>query len=567
MHGLRLVMSSTLLSRMLGAVRDSATASLFGLGPVMDVFAFSFRVPNLARQLFGEGALSAAFLPAFTRVYEASESSDRRPAWQLASAVFTLLAVVLTGLVLVAELGLAAWHLHDGRSGLLLGLTAMMLPYSVLICLAAQVSAVLHALGRFGWASVVPIVLNICWRTGVWVAGKVAGGDQPKQAYVLAGAVLIAGVLQLSTQIPELYRRGFRWSWEWQPVWPEVKSIGRAILPVTIALSITQINSVLDSGIAWLFSRPEEGSAEIPWWPGHEYPLRAGTVSALYFAERIYQFPLGVFGVALGTVLFPLLARHAARRELGRLRDDLTLALRLVLVIGIPASLGLMAVAEPLTRLLLQHGRFTAENTARTAGMICAYSMGVWAYCGIPVLFRGCYALGDRRVPLQIGMLAVLSDTVLNLTLIWVLAERGLASSTALTAMGQLALLIVSLQRRLGRFDWRQLGSTALRAGLAALVMYGVCLGVQRVQPDWREVLQNLLPGRPVWGRVGGDLLSVALPVLVGGGGYLLAAWGLGVEELWLFARRDLGDTPDPKTPGPDTPGSDAVTPDVVDSI
>jgi putative peptidoglycan lipid II flippase len=215
------------------------------------------------------------------------------------------------------------------------------------------------------------------------------------------------------------------------------------------------------------------------------------------------------------------------------------LALRLVLVIGIPASLGLMAVAEPLTRLLLQHGRFTAEDTVRTAGMISAYSLGVWAYCGIPVLFRGCYALGDRRIPLQIGMLAVLSDTVLNLTLIWVLAERGLASSTALTAMGQLALLTVSLQRRLGRFDWRQLGSTALRAMVAALLMYAVCRGVQQWQPNWREVLGNLLPGRPGWGRVGGDLVSLVLPVLAGGGAYLLMAWGLGLDELWLFARRD----------------------------
>jgi putative peptidoglycan lipid II flippase len=539
MHGLRVVISSTLASRLLGAIRDTATASLFGLGPVMDAFSFAFRIPNLARRLFGEGALSAAFLPAFTRLYEAADPSDRRPAWQLASAVFSLLAVVLTALVLLAELGLAIWHLRDGQSGLLVGLTATLLPYAVLICLAAQVSAVLHALGRFGWASFVPIVLNLCWLIGVWVAGRVAGGDQPTQAYVLAGAILLAGVLQLALQIPELYRRGFRWSWQWQPVWSEVQAIGRAILPVTIALSITQINSVLDSGIAWLFSRPAEGSAAIPWWPGREFPLRAGTVSALYFAERIYQFPLGVFGVALGTVLFPLLARHAARGELGRLRDDLTLALRLVLVIGIPASLGLMVVAEPLTRLLLQHGRFTAEDTVRTAGMISAYSLGVWAYCGIPVLFRGCYALGDRRIPLQIGMLAVLSDTVLNLTLIWVLAERGLASSTALTAMGQLALLTVSLQRRLGRFDWRQLGSTALRAVVAAALMYAVCRGVQAGQPNWREVLERLFPTRPAWGRIGGDLVSLVLPVLAGGGVYLWAAWVLGLDELWLFVRRD----------------------------
>jgi len=539
MNGLRVVISSTLASRLLGAIRDTATASLFGLGPVMDAFSFAFRIPNLARRLFGEGALSAAFLPAFTRLYETSDPLDRRPAWQLASAVFSLLAVVLTGLVLLVEAGLGLWSLRGGGSPLLLGLTATMLPYAVLICLAAQVSAVLHALGRFGWASFVPIVLNLCWLGGLWVASRAAPGDQVAQAYLMAGAILLAGVLQLALQVPELYRRGFRWSWHWQPVWTEVVAIGRAILPVTIALSITQINSVLDSGIAWLFSQPAGGSPDIPWWPGRTWPLQTGTVSALYFAERIYQFPLGVFGVALGTVLFPLLARHAARQQFDRLRDDLTLALRLVLVIGIPASLGLLAVAEPLTRLLLQHGKFTAADTARTAGMISAYSLGVWAYCGIPVLFRGCYALGDRRVPLQIGMLAVLSDTVLNLTLIWILAEQGLASSTALTAMAQFALLAWSLQRRLGRFDWRQLRSTALRAGLAGLLMWGACRGLQMVQPDWHTLLAGWLPGHPKWARIGSDLVGLVVPVLLGSTVYLLAAWALGIDELWLLARRD----------------------------
>ncbi|MCY2962694.1 MAG: murein biosynthesis integral membrane protein MurJ [Planctomycetota bacterium] len=543
------MISSTLLSRVLGAVRDTATAGLFGLGPVMDAFAFAFRIPNLARRLFGEGALSATFLPAFSKEYEHSAATGHRGAWQLTSAVLTLLALGLTGLVIVGELILAlmAHFAYDGgKAELLLGLTAVMLPYAVLICLAAQVSAVLQALGRFGWPSFVPVVLNICWLTGVWAAHRWAHEQPTAQAYTMAAAILLAGVFQLALQIPELYRLGFRYEREWRPVWGDVMGIIRAILPVTIALSITQINSVLDSLVAWVFSRPPNGSLTMALPGSPEYPLQAGAVSALYFGERIYQFPLGVFGVALGTVLFPLLARHAARGELKRLRDDLSLALRLVLVIGIPASLGLMAVAHPLTRALLQHGEFGESDANRTSAMISAYSLGVWAYCGIPVLFRGFYAVGDRTAPLRIGMFAVLLDTVLNLTLIWFLAEQGLACSTAISAMAQFGLLCVLLQRRVGRFDWPRFWVTACKALVASLVMLAVCLLVQQNQPDWGEMLTVVIPRGHRWLRVGGDLVALGVPVAIAGLVYLLMAWILSLNDLWLLFQRDKseGDLP-----------------------
>lgn len=525
--GLRTVISSTILSRLLGMVRDIATASLFGLGPVMDAFAFAFRIPNLARRLFGEGALSAAFLPVFAREFEKSNAEGSQSAWQLASAVFSLLSAVLAILVVVGELGLALFAANsaDSSSRLLIGLTAVMLPYAVLICLAAQVTAVLHALGEFTIPALLPVVLNLCLLATIWLVDPLFDPDRVAQAYALAVCVLIAGVLQLALQLPGLHRLGFRFSFQWKPVWPAVTQILRSMLPVTLGLSITQINTMLDSCIAWAFSRAVDGPAQMSIFGHPNYPLEAGAVSALYYGERIYQFPVGVFGVALGTVLFPLFSRHAARGEFDRLRDDLTLALRLVLVIGLPASAGLMLVAEPFMRLLFQHGDFHAADASRTASVIIAYGAGVWAYCGIPVLYRGFYAAGHNTAPVRIGLIAVASDLVLNLTLIWPLAERGLAYSTALSAGLQVVVLSLTIQKYVGRLDWGQLLSTATRTLFATASMSVVCL----------VSLQFCPTGESMTAKAAGLLVPLCLGVVT----YFAAAYLLRIEELWLLFRRD----------------------------
>src|SRR5262249_22515878 len=269
---------------------------------------------------------------------------------------------------------------------------------------------------------------------------------------------------------------GFRFDRRWEAVRPALREIMRAMLPVTLGLSITQINTVLDRLIAWSLTRPVDGSAGWLEATGLAFPLEPGAVSALSYAERMYQFPLGVFGVALGTVLFPLLSRHAARGEFDRVRDDLSLGLRLVIVIGVPASLGLALVNEPLTRILFQRGQFTAADTVRTAAVLVAYSVGVWAYCGIPILYRGFYAVGERRLPVIVGMGAGGLDLALNLSLIWPFAERGLAASTALSAAIQVMCLAWLIQTRIGRLDWARLATTTLKTGLATGAMSAVCL-------------------------------------------------------------------------------------------
>ncbi len=520
-----LVMSvMTVLSRILGLVRDIAMAQLFGLSPVMDAFTVAFRIPNLSRKLFGEGALATSFIPIFTRELQ---HPDRKTAWVLASAVLGWLTLFLSVLVVLGEWGLAAWIWWGSVSAetrVLIELTALMLPYLVLICVASQMGAILNSLGNFRWPATVPVILNLVWLIGVWWVTPWFSTSE-SQARALALCILISGVLQVLVQWPTLRRAGFRFEWDWRPVRPQVKEILKTMLPVVLGLSITQINTFSDSLIAWGFSHPVgDAQAAMPLWGSPRYPLAAGAVSALYYGERMYQFPLGVFGVALGTAIFPLLARHAARGEMDNLRQDLSLGMRLVLVIGVPASAALVWLAHPIARCLFERGEFTPADTIRTAQIIAAYGCGVWAYCGLLILQRGCYAVGDRATPLKLGLISMGLNLVLNLTLIWFIAERGLAVSTSLCAMLQVLALVWAIQKRVGQLDWGPLQSCAFRTMVATALMSAAGLGLM----DYCQRDE----------RLSGKLLGLAVPFLGASLTYLSAAWILRLEELWMVVRK-----------------------------
>ena len=318
---------------------------LFGAGPVMDAFTVAFRLPNLARVLLGEGALTTAFLPIVVEeIHQRGRESAARVTW----AVFLVLALILCLLVLLVEviLGLLVCCVElTPQTRLLCVLTAMLIPYVILICLAAQLSSVLNALGQFVWPALVPVVLNVVWLASVrtliplWT-------DVTQQMYATSVCVVLAGGLQLLFLLPAIRRCGFGYRNDWREALGSVQRLLREMLPVVIGLSITQLNSVVDSLVAWGFSRPEDGPAWMPLPGSPLYPLNPGTATAIYLGQRLYQFPLGVFGVALGTVLFPLLTRHAQRGEMDRLRGDLSLGIRLVLAIGLPASAGLMLIVR-----------------------------------------------------------------------------------------------------------------------------------------------------------------------------------------------------------------------------
>lgn len=526
----RLVSLMTFLSRILGLVRDMGMAMLFGNGPIMDAFSIAFRVPNLARRLFGEGALSTAFLPAF--IHE-REQQGLTSAWRLATATLVWLAQFLCAVVLAGLLFLVALYAAGFDSAeyqLLFGLTAVMLPYLVLICLVAQISAVMHAHNSFGWPAFSPLILNGLWIIAIWGVAPWCASPE-SQVYVMAVTILIAGGVQLVSLFGPLQRLGYRYASDWRDARSQVRDVIRGMMPVLIGLSIAQINSVSDSLIAWGFSAPVEiiepgdGLLIASW--NLAYPLEPGTASALYFGQRLLQFPLGLFGLALGTVLFPLMTRHAAAQRIDRMQRTLLLGLKQVIGVGLPASAGMIILAGPITRLLFEYGQFTSDDSVQTSQMIAAYGAAVWSSCALLILHRGFYALGDRLTPLYVGLQMVVLNLILNFSLIWIWEGVGLAISTAICAAVQVVLVIHKFERQIGRLDRGELGKTILQTTLAVTAMSVVCGGLLFLLPEAVSFI--------------GRLRNVVVPMVAAIGVYFLAAWWFKMDFLWaLFRRRGM---------------------------
>lgn len=517
--GLRIVSLCTLVSRVLGFIRELAIAGLWGLSPVSDAFIGAFRIPNLARALFGEGALSAAFTPLFVRE---QEQLGRNAAMQLASSVFVWLGLRLTALVAVVELVIAAtiWLAPLGAElRLWLVLTTLMLPYLPLICLTAQMGAVLNALGHFAWPALLPVLFNVSSLAAIWVLQRFELTAED-QAHWLAGFVVLTGFLQLAAPWPQLWRLGFRLRGNWLAMRDRIRELLSMMAPVVIGLSITQVNTFCDTLIALVMSRPQDVAASA--WR----PLEFGTASALNLGQRLYQFPLGILGVALGTVIFPVLTRHAERGDWQRLRDDLSLGLRLVFLTGMPASAGLWLLADPLAVVLFQRGNVTDANAQQIAEMIAAYGLGVWAFCGLLIVQRGYYAIGDRITPLRIGLSVVVVNLLLNFGLIFWIGGRGLALSTSLCGILQFGLCLLFIQGRIGRLPWWSLASHAGRAVLAVLGMTAVA---------WL-VLQQLAAGAM---NSSGRLLQLCATILAAIVSYALLAAILRLDEFWMLLRPD----------------------------
>lgn len=525
--GLWITSLGILSSRVLGMLREMVTAALLGMsgGGVMDAFVVAFRLPNTFRRLFGEGALAISYLP----VLSATLEKDRLRASQLATAVLVLLGLLLAFVVLGAEAlcwGLSMLSPSGSADRLVLGLTAMMLPYLWFICLAAQVTATLHALGEFSVPAMAPSLLNICWLLAAWIVAPWYSSDKATQAYVLAAAITLAGGLQLAVQLPALRRLGVRFDFQLPPVREHLRAILLGMGPVMIGLAATQLNTWIDSLLAWALTQ-HDAAQETVAWLGHQvrYPLEPGAASAIYYGERLYQFPQGMLGIAVATVIFPLLSRHAARGHLDRLGRDLSLGMRLVLFTSIPASAGLVLLAEPTARLLFEHGEFTAADTARTARTIAVYGTGVWAYCAMPVVTRGFYAVGDRHTPMYAGLWGMGLNLLMNLLLVWPLQEAGLALSTALTTGLQTLWLMWIFSRRESRIHWHTLGRTFWRTVVASALM--------TLAAGW---VLTQLPSRPGWPS---ELARVAVPLFVAGVVFTLTSWALGLTELrWLVGRR-----------------------------
>ncbi len=516
--------------RVLGMVRDMATAALLGVAGkhgVADTFLFAFRIPNLFRSLFGEGALTVSYLPVLTAQME----NDPQAARQLSSVVISLLAVLLTAVAAAGELLLGLIWLVWGDSPsveLLLGLSAVMLPYLVLICVAAQLSTMFYAVRHFTAPALAPSMLNIVWLIAAWIGARWFAHQQIVQAYLLAVAVVVGGVAHVAVQLPTLRRLGFHFDYNWSAAREGVMRIGRNMTPMIVGLAILQINTLVNGMIAWGLAAAQGGPQTIAWLGGVHYPMQQGAVAALYYGDRICDYPLGIVGLPVAVALFPLLCRHAVRGDHRQLGDDMTLGLRLILFLSVPAGVGLILLAQPITRLIYERGEFHPEDTVRVASMIVCYASGIWANCAWPVLVRGFYALNDHGTPVRVGAATVALNLALNLTLIWPLAEAGLAISTTVAAIVQLFVLMAIFSCRLAPLGWRSLAATTARTVLATGIMAVVVHATLAWMPD----------GKPLVSQA----IRVGVPLIAGVAAYCGAYLLLGGRELSMLIRGGIAD-------------------------
>jgi putative peptidoglycan lipid II flippase len=450
--------------------------------------------------LFGEGALSAALIPVLTRrVHDQGDDS----AAALTGCVFAWLALVVTALVVVGEgLLLAFWAvLPTGeRADLTLAMTGMLLPYAVLICLVAAAGGVLNVRGRFAVPAAAPILLNLVLITALFGANALRPDAPAWRIWVLAWAVLVAGVLQLAWQLRSLRTAGFHVRWSLNRADPGLREIATAMLPMIVGLAAVQINTLSDTIIA-LACVPYEGGPAV-----------------LYYAQRLYQFPLGVFSLAFATAVFPTLSAYAAADDRAALREALVKTGRAVLFIGVAATLGLIVTARPLVQSLFERGEFTSEDTRRVSVTLAAYAAGVWAYGLNHILVRAFFAMGDRKTPMRVALAMVVVNVALNLALVWRWEEAGLGGATAICGSLQFVWLGSVLARRIAPVPWRELIPSVARFLVAGVLMIASVVVVDRAI------------GGPA-GDVGAVVRLIAL-VPAGIASYLLTARVLGAREL-----------------------------------
>jgi putative peptidoglycan lipid II flippase len=433
---------ATLLSRVLGYARDMALAAVFGAGPVTDAFLVAFRIPNLLRRLLAEGALATAVIPVLgeSLARDSREAFHRLTRAVAGAGVITLTVAAGLGMLLspwVVRVMTPGWAGDPATEALAVWLTRLMFPYLVLVGLAALASGILNVHHRFFSAALAPAILNVSMILGaLFLSARI---EPPITA--LAVGVLAGGLGQFLVQVPELGRLGVPLapSAEWRH--PAVMTIARRLVPVTFGLAGAQVTVLVNTILASL--------------------LPQGSVSYLYYADRVMEFPLGVFGIALATASLPTMSAQAARGEHQELRGTLAFTLRLATFVAVPAALGLLVLGTPIVRLLFERGSFSAAESAATARALAAYAVGLPAFSATRIAAQVFYALGDTRTPVIIGLGAVAVNVVLALGLMWPLGHAGLALASSLSAYVQLALLLGVLRRRLG-----SLGARPMRRSL-----------------------------------------------------------------------------------------------------
>ncbi|HSW92924.1 MAG TPA: murein biosynthesis integral membrane protein MurJ [Gammaproteobacteria bacterium] len=461
MKSTSVVAGMTLVSRVLGFLRDMVTAQLFGAGAAFDAFSVAFRIPNLLRRLFAEGSFSQAFVPILS---EYQKNRSHAEVNQFINAVagtlgFILVCVTIFGVIfapLIIRVFAPGFETHGPRFDMAVLMLRITFPYLLFISLTAFAGAILNTYSRFWVAAFTPVFLNICMiAAAFWLAPRLH-----IPIIGLAWGVLIAGIVQLFFQFPFLRRLLLLPKPTIRFRDPGVMRVLKLMVPALFGVSVSQVNLLLDTLFASF--------------------LIIGSVSWLYFSDRLMEFPLGVIGVAISTVILPHLSRHHASQSARDFSDTLDWALRLVLLVGLPAAVVFAVISGPLFSTLLQHGHFDAYAVMMARKSLSMFALGIAPFMLIKILAAGFYAKQDLRTPVRIGVVAMIANMVFNVILIWPLKHAGIALATSLSAMLNGGLLFYFLRKKAiytPRDGWGYFGFRLLFANVILAVFLWIASG------------------------------------------------------------------------------------------
>lgn len=492
----------TVLSRILGLIRDAAILSL-GANRLSDIFWTAFKIPNVFRRLFGEGALSAAFVPVFTDVCEKDPSERAR---LVMANIAGVLALVLSAVVIIGEIVFAIIAISLQKNSdyiLLCRFSMIVLPFMFTICMLALGSAGLQCKGKFAYPAFAPILLNIFLIAGVFLARMFVLDDSATDAqttnafFILCGCVIVAGVIQILGVLWCLKSVGLAVVPKLKPVLTETKRMGTLFVPMLVPLGVVQISSFFDGFFALFVTATEKFPTLNLFGMEIQKPLQSGVVTQLYTAERLYNFPLGILAISLATAVFPLFSRYASRNDTDGLRDTVNRSLRLSVFMGIPAGVALILIAQPAITLL-KHGKFQYSDVVSAAEILQMYCLGMWAYFANHILLRAFFAQQDSRTPLKVSIYRAILNMLMVVFLVFTPLEyRAFGIATATTSTLNVIVLVLILRSRWGQIGLRKIILTTAKTAIATAAMSGIIILVLKFLwfPSGKDFTDGLIAG------------------------------------------------------------------------
>jgi putative peptidoglycan lipid II flippase len=459
--------SATILSRIMGMIRDMVVSRLFGAGLATDAFFAAFQIPNMLRRFFAEGALTAAFVPTFSAVLKQQGDEKAR---ELANICFTLLTIIMAGITLagiifspyIVGLMFPGFRAEPGKFELAVLLNRLMFPYIFFISLVALCMGILNTVRHFFTPAISTVFLNI----SMILAALCLSGLFEVPITALAVGVLLGGLIQLVIQLPVLWKKGFPIRPNFDFSNPEVRQIALLMLPSVFGVGVYYLNITVSAILASL--------------------LPQGSVSYLYYAQRLFEFPQGIFTVSVAQAVLPSMSKQAADGDISGMKDSLSFALRLTLFITIPAMAGLMACSTPILSLLFMGGAFDYSKVVNSAEALLYYSIGLSFVALTRVLAPAFYALNDTKTPVYTAFIAFMLNLCFSLYLMGPLKHGGLALATSLSAFGNMLMLLWFLRRKIGSFGGRKIMITALKS-LTATIPMTVAVWYACTFADWSQ--------------------------------------------------------------------------------